>query len=393
MNQQEVKQLLEKYRMGQCSEEEQALLFSWYMEQAEKPNVLSQREVENAERHIWGQLHKHINTGTGRSSKRLWPMVAAVASVIIMLGASFFFFNTGRFGSADQVKHIRYANDIAPGKNTATLTLANGKTIKLSGSKEGVVINASQLNYADGTKLLKDGSDLVADAGKRSGEMTIATPRGGTYQIILQDGTKVWLNAASSIAFPAKFERSGARKVKLSGEAYFKVAKVTLAEDGISTRQVFKVVTEHQEVEVLGTHFNINSYTDEYDTRTTLLEGAVRVTPLNTGGELSGQGRVMQPGEQAALLGSNISIYKIDTEEAISWKKGYFLFNEEPLPSIMRKISRWYDVEVSYTSDMQSVKFEGTVSRFKNVSEILRKFELTGKVHFEIEGRRITVMP
>jgi transmembrane sensor len=393
MNQQEVKQLLEKYRTGQCSEEEQALLYSWYMEQAEKPNLLSQREVENAEKHIWGQLHKHINTGHKQRSKRFWPNIAAAASITVLVGVAVFLFISRSFNPADHVAHISYANDIKPGKNVAILTLATGETIKLNDNKEGVVVNASRLSYADGTNLLKDGSGLLAGGGKSATEMTITTPRGGTYQIVLPDGTKVWLNAASSLKFPAKFERSGEREVQLSGEAYFEVAKVMLATNGKSARQAFKVVTAHQEVEVLGTHFNINSYTDEYDTRTTLLEGAVRVTPLTVSSELAVEGKVLQPGEQAALLGNNISIYKIDTEEAVAWKNGYFLFAGEPLPSIMRKIARWYDVDISYTADMQSVKFEGTVSRFKNVSEILRKFELTNNAHFKVEGRRITVMP
>lgn len=384
MNQEEVKQLLEKYRTGHCSEREQQMLYSWYLDQAEQPNVLSQREVEAAERHIWGALHKHIQTEQVKGVKKLWPGIAAAASVIVLLGAAIFFFTSKYVYSPVTEKHIAYDNDVAPGKNTATLTLANGETIKLSDTKTGIVINTGALTYVDGSALQKDDHQLLNAAEKRMEGMTVATPRGGTYQVILPDGTKVWLNAASSLQFPSGFGKSAIRKVQLSGEAYFEVAK--------NEGRRFVVATGKQEVEVLGTHFNINSYVDEPEIKTTLLEGSVRVSTQNIGHEPLAA-VVLKPGEQSVLRKNIIEVNKIDTEEAIAWKNGYFLYNEEPISSIMRKIDRWYDVEVVYVGDVKHLKFAGTVSRFKNVSEILRKFELTQNVHFKIEGRRITVMP
>lgn len=335
---------------------------------------------DNTLRHeAWIALKKQIDIKPHRvGSSRLWPLIAAVASVVIALSAGIYFYASEQ-PVVNRNTEIVYQNDIDPGKNTATLTLAGGKMINLNDAKTGIRIDASKITYNDGTEV-KEASAI--------GMKMISTPRGGTYQVILPDGTKVWLNAASSIKFPSTFADVAERKVELNGEAYFEVTH--------NSKQPFIVKTAKQYVEVLGTHFSINSYIDEAETKTTLLEGSVRVTVLGTLNSAKDKSKIektLMPGEQSLLKDGLLSIQQADIGAEMAWKEGYFVFNNEDFHASMRKISRWYDVDVVFSEGVPEVYFEGSISRFSNVSEVLRKFELTENVHFKIEGRRITVMP
>jgi transmembrane sensor len=393
---------------------------------------------------------------------RLWPRIAvAAAAVAVMVFGVWFYSSQYLVFSGKKLNGI-YANDVAPGKNTATLTLADGKVINLSEAKTGVVVGANKLAYNDGTVVdpsLRGGTtrqspfgDEVAASRRapRNDDMmlTAATPRGGTYQIILPDGTKVWLNADSKISFPSQFT-GDTRKVTLSGEAYFEVAKVMIKEQGVRSKEQgakmpFIVVSNGQEVEVLGTHFNINAYRDEGSTRTTLLEGSVRISSLrggthetsseqavrqphdeiaasrraprnddwnsndrnsndrNNDGRSSdewaegrgGNSEVLKPGQQAVLTANAnpIKVQQVDVNEAVAWKDGMFTFTKTDIRSIMRMISRWYNVEVVYQGKITETSFGGSVPRSLNISQILKSLELTGEIHFNVEGRRVTVM-
>lgn len=185
--------------------------------------------------------------------------------------------------------------------------------------------------------------------------------------------------------------------VELSGEGYFEVAQVKLAVTGRKAprKMPFIVKTNEQAVEVLGTHFNISCYTNDAETRTSLLEGAVKVSALTKaiGSKLSNAEIMLKPGQQALLNANELSVKNADVASDVAWKNGYFVFKNEEMRSIMRKIARWYNVDVVFSNDFASRRFEGSISRFKNISEVLRKFELTGDIHFKIEERRITVMP
>jgi ferric-dicitrate binding protein FerR (iron transport regulator) len=198
----------------------------------------------------------------------------------------------------------------------------------------------------------------------------------------LPDGTNVWLNAMSELRFPVKFGTKE-RKVELIGEAYFEVAK--------NKEVPFKVLTAHQEIEVKGTHFNVNSYADENFARTTLLEGSVKISEPAT----PAKSWMLSPGEQAETnkkTGQTV-IANANLKGAVAWKNGYFLFNDEKLESIMAKIARWYDIEVVYEGNLEGRSLLGQIERSKNISSILNLLELTGNVHFKISGRRVVVMP
>lgn len=311
---------------------------------------------------------------------RLTRYVAIAAVLLMVVAAGIMLFNKN--SALDPAAHISHAAGlVVPGGNKAYLTLADGKVISLTDAGKGQLAEQAGISIrktADGQVVYEAEKQEADAAGKTN---TVTTPRGGQYQIVLPDGTRVWLNAASTLSFPTAFAGLKNRVVELKGEAYFEVAK--------DKSKPFIVKTTQQQVEVLGTHFNINAYADEENTRTTLLEGSVKVAAM---GVLS-QSAVLKPNQQAILADNTLTVAAVDPEMAIDWKTGNFSFNKESLPAIMRKISRWYDVEIVYQDNYTGNDFTGIVSRKKQVTEVLDLLELTGLVHFKIEGRRITVMP
>jgi hypothetical protein len=346
MTNEEAKGLIAKYNAGQCTDAEKALLDDWY-KQLDHPRPL------------------YGNQKLALSIKA----IAAIAAVI------FLWFATEQFLKKNtNVPEQSLANEIQPGGNKATLKLANGKTIILSNAKTGVIIDVNELKYSDGTPV--ENPELTA------GVQTLSTPRGGQYQVILKDGTRIWLNAASTLTFNTESSNRPAREVTLSGEAYFEIAK--------DKTRPFKVHTKNQVIEVLGTHFNVSSYSDESYIETTLLEGSVKVSRSGPHNDAV----VLKPGEQSTLVDSRIAVQKVDTDNAIAWKAGEFMFRNEDLKTIMPELARWYDVEVFYQNQsLANRRFGGTISKFENIEEVLKMMELTGEVHFKVEGRRSIVMP
>lgn len=274
--------------------------------------------------------------------------------------------------------------DVAPGKEGAILTLADGTTVVLDSMGNGLVAvqNGSEVSLKDGR--LQYNAENPA-AGAAAAYNTIATPKGRQFQLLLSDGTKVWLNAASSLRYPAFFSGSE-RKVEVSGEVYFEVAK--------NARMPFRVsVNDQTSVEVLGTHFNINSYRDEASINTTLLEGSVRI--LNNGNKA-----VLQPGQQARVgqLDAQqgpikiVNAADVNTEKVMAWKNGVFNFQDATLEEVMRQLERWYDIEVVYEKDIPKLEFVGKMGRDLSLANVLRGLEMS-EVKCRIEGRRLIVLP
>lgn len=329
------------------------------------PEVLKQDSL----RRFWSQLPADT-----KPTVKLWPRISVIAAVVALIALGIYFFNTADFSDKIGSSGLSYANDVAPGHNTATITLANGHTVNLSQGKTGVVIDADKLAYNDGTEIntaARSGSLPAIDEEL----LTVSTPRGGTYQVTLPDGTKVWLNAASSLKFLSSFgePKYDYRKIELVGEAYFEVAK--------DKNRPFIVTSKGQQVTVLGTHFNISSYDDENITRTTLLEGSVKINE-----------EILKPGEQSILRGGQIKVVTADIETAMAWKNGDFVFKGEDFKTTMRKIARWYNVDIVYDADLKdNIELGGWVSRESKLSEVLSRIELAGDVHFKVEGRRVFV--
>ncbi|WP_342329021.1 FecR family protein [Pedobacter sp. FW305-3-2-15-E-R2A2] len=295
---------------------------------------------------------------------------AIAAILLISLSTGLFFYH---YPSNLQNVPQNFANgDILPGTNKAFLTLADGTKLSLTDSKSGKLAEQAGVKITKG----KDAQliyTVLPSAGSKLEYNTISTPKAGQYQVNLPDGTQVWLNAASSLRFPTNFSATRERKVELIGEAYFEVAK--------DPKKAFKVSSSGQEVSVFGTHFNINSYPDEQNTYTTLLEGSISVN-----------GTMLKPEQQSILNGKNIKVIPADLESVMAWKMGYFRFDDESLESIMKKVSRWYDVEVEFqAADLKELEFGGIVSRSEKVSKVLRMLELTTAVSFKLEGNKIMI--
>ena len=275
--------------------------------------------------------------------------------------------------------------DIEAGENKAILTLGDGSKIILDDAKNGVLANQggnSVLKAAEGEVIysfLSEVNDsLVQDELAPVVYNTIETPKGGKFQIKLPDGSKVWLNAASSLRFPTAFSGSK-RQVELKGEAYFEVSP--------DKSKIFEVNTRNQVVQVLGTHFNINAYLDEPSVNTTLLEGSVRVSDLRT--NIS---QLLRPGEQSKLSERIEIINMKNTNEAVAWKEGYFQFDQADIKTVMRQIERWYDVSIVYEGNLPNYRFGGEIERNLSLLQVLKILEKT-KVHFRLEGREVIVMP
>jgi transmembrane sensor len=337
---------------------------------------------------IWDQNMAELRKQVGQPVKvifmkrfrKLYRMTAA-AIVIILLSAGIYFYLAGR-NTQQQIAVVgvqAVKKDVFPGTNKAVLTLANGSSIILNDAENGVLTEQgnTQVQKVEAGQLVYNASDIKS---KEILYNRISTPRSGQYQVVLPDGTKVFLNSASSIRFPTAFIGKK-REVDISGEVYFEVAK--------NAAMPFKVNINGGEaaVEVLGTHFNVNAYADEAVVKTTLLEGAVKVTKGNATG-------LLKPGQQAQFdKKDKIEIINdADIELAVAWKNGFFLLKNADIPSMMRQISRWYDVDIVYKGKIPDRKFGCSISRTVNLSNMLQALEASN-VHCKVEGRKLIVLP
>ena len=342
--------------------------------------LLFQSIIRN--KHFVSEIQNELET-IPAFAPRLWYQLGVAASILLLIVTSLFFYTnrTPVNKLALKVVEPKKAAVILPGDNKAILTLSDGTKIILEDAKNGILANQAGVSIqkkSDGELLysFSNSANSVTQAEDNILYNKIETPIGGKYQVNLPDGSKVWLNSSSSLRFSALFN-GDTREVELSGEAYFDVSK--------NKSKPFRVITKDQIVEVLGTQFNINSYSDEGPIKTTLIEGSVKIIYKDKVVLLS-PGQQFQPKELVS------AVLEADTEEVVAWKEGYFVFKNEDIKSIMRKLSRWYNVEVSYSGDIPEVGFGGNISRSKDISEVLDVLQLTNAIHFKVEGRRITVM-
>lgn len=335
---------------------------------------------------VWNNIQMKIKPAIFR--KLVWTRVAAAAVIVLLLSVGgYFYFNKNQNQTAKtETLPKRFKNDIAPGGNKAILTLADGAQIVLDTTAKGIVTQQGN------TKIIKvDSGQLTYNSlNGKPGEIlynTISTPRGGQYQVVLSDGSKVWLNAASSLKYPTAFTGKE-RIVELTGEGYFEVVH--------NAAQPFAVSVNGMEVHDIGTAFNINAYTDEPVIKTTLISGSVKVTDLKTQNS-----KLLEPGQQAVVSLSGgedhnskeIIVNAADVDQAIAWKNGKFQFGEgADIASIMRQIARWYDVDVEYRGNVKG-HIGGSISRNVNASKVFDMLEMTGGVKFKIEGKKVIVMP
>ncbi|MEJ2882360.1 FecR family protein [Pedobacter sp. GR22-6] len=374
----EIVELLGHFRL---QENEAALKDAILLElKQEIISELQYKDVDQRLNHIQGQLQQHIQQNRSVALKetlKLWPRIGIAAAVFLMVFSGLWFFRDKI--SDTKVTEIRYAGDAAPGRVGATLTLANGKQIHLDSAVNGKLASESGVSIsktADGQLVYE-----ISGNSKENSINTLSTGRGEIYQLKLPDGSRVWLNAASRLTYSASLNEKGLRKVKLTGEAYFEIAK--------DPEHPFIVESAGQELRVLGTHFNVKAYQDESAVKTTLLEGSVRLSTTSIAPQAS---FILRPGEQAINSG-HIQIENANLEEAIAWKNGNTQFKDKSLESVMLELSRWYDVKVVYAADApRDEPFSGVVSRSRNLSAVLERMQTTGSVKFAISGKTVTVM-
>lgn len=373
----EVREMLHTLREEKGDAALESVLQGLFAEAKNNPSVLPVDWEK-----MWADIMSNTKTRKAPIRAMNWTRVAAAAIIVVLLsvGGYFIFNNKPPKQIATTEMPPPYKSDVAPGGNKAVLTLANGTQIILDSVANGT------LTQQGNTKIIKlDNGQLAYNpSGGKSGEVlynTISTPKGGQYQIVLSDGSQVWLNAASSIRFPASFTGEE-RKVELKGEGYFEVAR--------NAAKPFKVSVNNTVVEVLGTHFNINAYDDEGTMKTTLLEGSVKVSE----GLIS---KTIKPGQQAEATGDGRLIInkEVDLNSVVAWKNGRFIFTGNNIQFVMRQLARWYNVEVSYEGNVTDEQFVGVInrSRYENISQILEMLEKTGTVSFALKDRHITVMP
>lgn len=296
---------------------------------------------------------------------RLWPWVAA-ACVIAVIFLSIFLFRS-KVSSVQQIANHNI--EVYPGGNNAELTLSNGKKVDLKHLPDGTITDQSGITItksSDGQIIYSASENTIIGTIAYN---TITTPRGGEYRVSLPDGSRVWLNAASSLKYPSSFGAQKERRVELSGEAYFEVAH--------DKRKPFRVLTNGQVVEVLGTHFNISSYTDDAGTVTTLEQGSVKVT-------VAADRKILQPGQQAVHSGQELRVSQADLHTALAWKNGKIYFKDADIQSIMKQVSRWYDIDVAFEGNPSVRVFNGGISRKANLSALLQILELN-KIRFRME--------
>lgn len=371
MNRETIYSLIQKHQQGIATDAEKQSLANWYNNVSNQDSEFPEEE-DNVHEEILMRLLNEIDFQKKHTfNYKRW---AVAASVLIMLTAGAILFINKYRTAKNQA--IALEHPIKPGSNKAILVLANGSKVLLTDVATGKIAQQSGsqiIKTADGKLAYSATSDVITDVPQYN---IMQTPKGGQYQLLLSDGTRVWLNAESSLKYPVSFTSSKDRRVELKGEAYFEVAH--------NKDLPFRVVSNKQVIEVLGTHFNVNAYPDELNTKTTLLEGAVKIVAGD-------KNTTLKPGQEADLT-TAFKVSTVDPREAIDWKNGYFRFNDEALESVMRQIARWYDVKVVY--DDESVKKETLIAvttRFANIATLLKMIEQVTDARFIINGSTIRV--
>ncbi len=378
----EISELLDLLRLP----EGDAILHSFIMELSNETNLYPS-EIKVYWENMWSRVKKETQPVIVR--KMAWRKIAAAAIIILMLGAGIMWFTNNK--KQDNIalnEKPKIKNDVAaPNTVNAVLTLGNGQRIILDSTGNGTLAMQGNVQVVklDNGQIAYKASPNPSEGGGQAVYNTLSNPRGSkVINITLNDGSKVWLNAESSLRFPASFT-GDERKVTITGEAYFEVAHLPLSGGGREGGRPFIVDVTGTEVKVLGTHFNINSYNDESAIKTTLLEGSVEVSlPSQRGGVR------LKPGQQAIKTGDGkLTINNnVVIEDVMAWKNGLFNFNNADIQDIMRQAARWYDVEVIYEGAPSAERYKGKVARNTSLAEMMKILELNG-VKYRIDGKKI----
>ncbi|MEH6305496.1 DUF4974 domain-containing protein [Olivibacter sp. CPCC 100613] len=386
MTEEEIKLLLERYYNGLCTDDEKKWVETWlaHVEKQSDWSWSSRLHAKQVKQRIAGKIEKRVSTKLLRRAKITYYWLAAMAASFLLIGVGIVLWPYSRTDQLPTDHVIALPEQV----DAARLTMYDGTVIDLTTLEDGIANRAGSATIKKG----KDNSLVYTLQDRRATEAlgekwnTLLIPAGTTYQLVLPDGSKVWLNACSELSFSSVFGKGG-RQVRLKGEAYFEVAP--------QAQYPFTVEANGSLVSVMGTAFNVSAYPDEKEVLTTLAEGAVAVS-------LHDRSLVLQPGEQASahLDKGRLAKSQVDPEVFLAWKNDYFVFDDLDVKAIMHQISRWYNIEVVFQGPIPVKKIGGTFSRTKPLEELLNYLERLGNLHFTLEKgsyfkkeRRIIVMP
>ena len=392
----QIQAILKKHLEGELTEAEQQQLQQWLKQSAANQALFNKIndpdylpvQLEKMEAFDEDRVWQKIEQATAPAPVRQMPnwkhgMSWAAAVLLLLLAGAGYWIVTQKNNQPTiaQTQHKGLDKQVLPGKEGAILTLADGRQVLLDSVKQGMLAtqHSTKVMVQDGRLVYKDGTPYDEGAAAPVSN-TITTTKGRYYQLILPDGSGVWLNAASSITYPVAFTGSS-REVSITGEVYFEVAK--------DKSRPFRVTANEVQVEVLGTHFNINGYTNESNTSITLLEGSVRVS----GNKAKYQPLILAPGQQARIGGQGVELVpKANIDEVMAWKNGTFSYQDADIQTVMRQMERWYDIEVKFEGRIPADRFIGKVPRSANLSQVLRILKLSD-VNIRIDGKTLTITP
>lgn len=329
------------------------------------------------------RLYKEINRRRKRTSdhshfhkRNLTWLWYASAAIILIAGTLFYTTNRHLPSTTDTFQ----ADIILPGGDRATLTLADGSTLVLDSTQSGIIISDGDIKYNDGD-LIRDAQVNALGAGQDEVLLELSTPKGGTYHVVLPDGTKVWLNAASTLKYPARFS-GGSRTVEISGEGFFEIKP--------DKERPFKVLSGGQEVVALGTSFNVLAYPDEASVRTTLVSGLVEVNTVDQLTKELISTKRLAPSQQAVVEGGKLTVNNVEIGAEVAWRHGLITFTDKSFSAIMREIERWYNIEVSYEHTVPNVVLYGGINRGDNFNTVLKLLQVS-EVPCRLEGRKLII--
>lgn len=395
MKRNELIALFNRYRSNQCTAEEAERLLRYIQSGKGRQviedliakgfgaeyDVLVSAEVKDSLERVYRRVQQHKRSTPNlvpvyRSSFRRWASIAAAVLIVLSAGVVLYRYSNNHQSQSVQLAS-QYGDDVLPGGNRAVLTLADGRKIDLDDAAKGLLAEQANISITktdDGEVAYKIKAGPYSNA--ITGYNTVTTPKGGQYQIRLPDGSRVWLNAASSLRYPMAFA-AGERRVQLTGEGYFEVAR--------NEQQPFIVESHGQSIRVLGTEFNIQAYEKEPAVATTLVSGSISITPVATD-----RITVLKPGEQSILTGGSLKVRNVSVGNFTAWKEGLIVLNNVDLATVIRQLERWYDVEFTGAEpNFVSAPFFGEIPRDINLSGVLAALEIQTNIHFEIDGRRV----
>jgi biopolymer transport protein ExbD len=386
--------LLDRYLKNQANTKEKEKLDEFFEENSN--SIEASKSIENVSK-LEDKIFNYIQFGIKEQVKKestlnRMPYLQVAASIlVIFLFSTTIYFYRSSLASKSQLpiaQSVAKLEDKQPAKNIAILTLGNNSQIVLDEASSGEIAQeggVSILKTDKGELVYKIRNSNKLSTNDLNKYNTISTPMGGKFKVILPDGSLVLLNAASTLKYPVHFDEK-LRKVSFTGEAYFEIAKL---EDKRKKRVPFYVYSNDQIVEVLGTHFNINSYDYEEYSKTTLLEGSVKIINEKS----AAPAKILKPGQQAVIKRGDVQtkIMIADEAQALAWKDGYFLFKNTNIKDVVNELERWYNVDIQYEDEMEFENITGYISRNVKISSVLKMLQLSGIVNYEISGSKIII--